>query len=117
MRRVREEAGEREENLLAAPHPGEPVVDEGDPQLVASAVAGDGVRPEGLRVPGVDGAHGALPAEAAARARARARRGSRAERLVVEDAGDPLRDRLVRVGVDEDGARRPRPRGATRRAR
>jgi hypothetical protein len=38
------EAGEREQHLLAAAHARQPVVDEGDLQLVASAVAGT-VRP------------------------------------------------------------------------
>ena len=37
-----EETGERDENSLAASHPGQPVVDEGDPQLTASAWAGTG---------------------------------------------------------------------------
>ena len=39
-RGVGEEAGQREEHLLAPAHPGEPVVDEGDLQRVASASGG-----------------------------------------------------------------------------
>ncbi len=98
-RGVREQAGEREQHLLAAAHPGQPVVDERDLQL--HCLRGGGHRPaERLHVAGVDRAHRALPAEG--RGAQQAALDEPAPQLdVVEHARDPVRDRLLAVGVDE----------------
>ena len=79
--RVGEEAGEREEHLLAAAHPGQPVVDEAPTfsALPRPRTARHG-RAQHLHVAGVDGAHRALPAEVLRRARGRARPARRAAR-------------------------------------